>query len=432
MNKKEMIVSFKFLISMLGIIVLASSCKIKSSLTWVVDAQEYSIDKNTPTRYKVIEGGNVINKVWERNGEKYNYYIFSVNSSLYEFSNDITQISILNEKADSIMLYNEHVYRNDFNLSKPELFNFFQIEGLTYMILSPNRLVSIDKFGRVNWDILLENSGYILNVIGGRDKLFVSTTKGTVFSIEKDKGEILWRVQNAEKMIYSIAQDDSEIYYQVNEKELCAVDSKSGIVKWKTTSRVSSHYELLIIDNNLILPSDEGLFSINKMNGKVNWKLKPYKRSKIIKIDNDKLFVISKHKVTVLDALTGVVLWSKKTDDVLAIYGYNLSRIYGDFILFTKNYEVHCVDALSGTEVWSVTEDKFNLEADRTIIFKGFIFSQKKINKEVLVFIHDLKTGDLLLKISLENLLSKKEINIPKGMSIIGHDFENNKTYYFK
>ena len=176
------------------------------------------------------------------------------------------------------------------------------------------------------WNLKTEESFTIsrskLSLIIIEDMVIFSNSIGDITAINIETGLIIWQLPTQSSSIINetynfkiskLVSDGSSIYFSNNKNEFYSVDSKNGIINWK--SEISSSITPLIIGNLILTVSEDGyLIVIEKDKGNIirvtdlfkNYKLNKRKKIKPIgfAIDDTTLYLTNSNGKMILADLS--------------------------------------------------------------------------------------------------------------------------------
>lgn len=228
---------------------------------------------------------------------------------------------------------------------------------------------SID--GLVSYDLTSKNLNWRLNIPYGveasgvsiRDRLFVGSNNGKMYSVNLANGEIVWTFDSKSELVSEPLLNEGVLYFVSGSQSLYAVDAASGKQLWihsrhDTTSSITVRGgSKPTIANDIIYVgfSDGALVALNAKTGTAQWEITLNRNSKFKDIDaspvidGDYIFVNSyDDKIYCLSKDKGEIIWN-------APYGgAGTPLISGDKVYGTSSKgELVALAKKDGTLSWS-------------------------------------------------------------------------------
>ncbi|MBC7466598.1 MAG: PQQ-binding-like beta-propeller repeat protein [Bdellovibrio sp.] len=246
---------------------------------------------------------------------------------------------------------------------------------------------------RVNIPYGVEASGTAI-----RDRLFVGSNNGKMYSIDLTNGSVLWTFDTKSEAVAEPLLFDGSLYFISGSQSIFALDAATGKQLWTYNRQDTSNLMTIrggskpALSNGILYVgfSDGSLVSFNAKTGSQQWEISLNKNTRFKDIDSspivdgdylyinsydDKLYCVSKNK--------GEIVWSVKSG------GVSTPVISGDRIIFgSSKSEMISVYKKDGKEFWRFKSDK-GIMTD-PVLFKGFVVAGESQGSLILL---DLLTG---------------------------------------
>ncbi|KAA3647680.1 MAG: hypothetical protein DWQ07_01470 [Chloroflexi bacterium] len=192
-----------------------------------------------------------------------------------------------------------------------------------------------------------------------QDAIFIGSTDGYLYALDRLTGEVKWRVQINEaeethespNWIMPNAAVDS-VFVGSRSGELFAFASDSGEEQWRFETAGRTDYTPIPISDTAFLGSslDENLYALDAETGAELWRFKHDKAFLFPKIYAEKVYV-SGAKIYALDLVTGEELWHFGIEGI----GFGNMLLYEDVLLINNSSGgfLYALDRDTGQEVWS-------------------------------------------------------------------------------
>lgn len=231
-----------------------------------------------------------------------------------------------------------------------------------------------------------------------RDRLFVGSNNGKMYSIDLSLGTVLWTFDTKSEAVAEPLLFDGTLYFISGSQSIFALDAATGKQLWTYNRQDTANLMTIrggskpAISNGILYVgfSDGSLVSFNAKTGSQQWEISLNKNTRFKDIDSspiidgefiyissydDKLYCVSKNK--------GEIVWSIKGG------GVSTPVISGDRIIFgSSKSEMVSVYKKDGKEFWRFKSDK-GIMTD-PVLFKGFVVAGESQGSLILL---DLLTG---------------------------------------
>lgn len=132
-------------------------------------------------------------------------------------------------------------------------------------------LLKIANGKNLIWNIQLSGTIYAEPTSGRNGELYVTTTNGMVYQIDKTTGNIDWAFQ-AEALVYSSVEVYSLLYFTSTDGSVYALN-QSGVLQWKTDLGDGALYATpnftFIREDQLYINTINGVYGLNANTGEV-------------------------------------------------------------------------------------------------------------------------------------------------------------------
>ena len=283
-----------------------------------------------------------------------NYPNFSFNSenkilhkskkiSRYELNKNIlylNNIVIISDIKGNIIFYSLESKKilNKYNFYKKQYKN---IKKKLNFFLKNNYLYISDNIGYLYVFDLLENKivwakkfniPFRSNIKIVEDKLYLADENNTLLIINSLNGNIIRRIPTEElliknEFINNISSNNKSIFYLNTFGSLYSIDKNNLRLNWflninqseiNNFESIFSSKEIQIVNDNLIILSNQNLQVLNVNNGSIK-HLFPINSSVSPVVINDYIFIISKNNLLIsIDSSTGKIIYSLDVDAEIA------------------------------------------------------------------------------------------------------------------
>lgn len=249
-----------------------------------------------------------------------------------------------------------HQYRK-INRMSPIIYKDTVIAGNAYDGLISYGMESKNKNWRLEIPFGVEASGAVI-----KDRLFVGSNNGTMYSIDLANGQIVWEFDTKSELVGEPLLNEGILYFVSGSQSLYAIDASNGKQVW-IHNRQDTASNMTVrggskpsISNGLIYAgfSDGTLVAVNARTGTEQWEITLNRNTKFRDIDaspvidgdyiyinsyDDKIYCVSKEK--------GEITWSANFG------GASTPLIYEDkvFVVSSKG-EIAALSKKDGTEIW--------------------------------------------------------------------------------
>jgi len=203
------------------------------------------------------------------------------------------------------------------------------------------------------------------NILYAENTVLFLSLNGIFHALNAETGDTLWSIATATESLLDVwdyhtnspIYQNNRIYLASKSGTVYALNITDGAVIWSYNLNEKLRGTPLIMDNNLYISSETGVFSINTLNGSENWhKAKNMPSSPAI--ESGILTVGTRAGIIAgYDAITGDNVWSLShgtnwvTGDALA---YNGAFYIGS----SDDFKFESIDATTGQLNWSVNSGK--------------------------------------------------------------------------
>ncbi|MBY0553433.1 PQQ-binding-like beta-propeller repeat protein [bacterium] len=249
-----------------------------------------------------------------------------------------------------------HEFRK-INRMSPVIYKNSIIAGNAYDGLVSYGMDSKNKNWRVDIPFGVEASGAAI-----KDRLFVGSNNGTMYSIDLANGQIVWQFDTKSELVGEPLLNEGILYFVSGSQSLYALDASNGKQLW-IHNRQDTASNMTIrggskpsISNGLVYAgfSDGTLVAINAKTGTEQWEITLNRNTKFRDIDaspvidgdfiyinsyDDKIYCVSKDK--------GEIVWTQNFG------GASTPLIFQDkiFVVSSKG-EIVALSKKEGTEIW--------------------------------------------------------------------------------
>ena len=233
------------------------------------------------------------------------------------------------------------------------------------------------------------------NIYGISDEnLFRENTQKSI--MEKNRGDLIWVYENDDNIlgdaIYSDPIiEDGVLYFTSWAGDVVALDVNSGESKWNKNIGFSCVSSPTYYNDNIYVGSNNGLYVLDKDNGRIIWKRDISSISSKPVVINDVVYCGSYDGfVYAIDSSNGDEIWSFKTNS--EVYS---SPVVDKNILFVGSSDnvFYAIDKNDGNMLWSYDSD--GPISSSPIVNDGFVYFGSWDSNLYAV---DIKSGELIWK----------------------------------
>ena len=243
-------------------------------------------------------------------------------------------------------------------------------KGDLYFGTEDGYIQSITEGGRLNWrkkaGVSFLNKGIIYN-----RKYYVIDSKGVLFGININTGNMIWKKQVGQMMYSTPKVGYEKLFIATTSGKLTALDPHTGEVTWKKQLASGIFCEPIIKRDRIYFGSEDGtVCCINWFNSKVEWTIASESRMAVSSpiIDEEKMYVgNNKGILSVIDIGTGKILWKKELGDKILSQPVITG---GDLFAVTSGGKIYCMD-LKGNIKWELDI--------REKVETSFVIAEKKM-----------------------------------------------------
>jgi len=194
-------------------------------------------------------------------------------------------------------------------------------------------------------------------------------------STNDESSEIIWEFKTDEgeigNAIYSSpVSDEEKIYITSWNGNIYAIEIESGKKIWETNIGWSSESTPLIVEDKIIVGSSDGLFLLDKDNGKIIWK-KEFRAISTKPAFYDNVVYTGSHdgNVYAIDIETSDILWKFETEGEI----HSSPIVYENSLYFGSNDGyLYNIDLKNGLSIWEYKTG--NAIISSPIIYKNSIY----------------------------------------------------------
>jgi outer membrane protein assembly factor BamB len=150
------------------------------------------------------------------------------------------------------------------------------MDGMAYVPCRKPELLAVELSGNLCWRFKYQtNSRDWLDTTPAAtaDRLFVVSSAGSVFALDRNAGEMLWQISPGDKWGLSAPVVDGERLYVGFRRGLLALDANNGRTLWTfKTERPITATPLMIRDTLYISGHDHNLYAVDKGTGDLRWQ----------------------------------------------------------------------------------------------------------------------------------------------------------------
>ncbi len=306
-------------------------------------------------------------------------------------------------------------------------------------------LVSYDlKTKNKNWRLLIP-FGVEASGVSVKDRLFVGSNNGKMYSVDLANGEVVWTFDSKSELVSEPLLNDGVLYFISGSQSLYALDASNGKQLWiynrqdTTSSMTIRGGSKPSLSNGVLYTGfgDGSLVAVNARTGSEHWEIKLNHNSKFKDIDaspvidgdfiyinsyDDKVYCLSKDK--------GEIIWN------VGFGGAGTPFVSDDKIFVTSSKgELVALSKKDGSVIWNkkTKEGVFT----EPVLYKGLIVSGESQGK--LIFF-DKNNGETIGSFEPgRGVFSKPTINTNSLYFISGEgnvygltaDYENKSSIYY-
>lgn len=246
------------------------------------------------------------------------------------FVSGCSMISKINEKSNRKFVVNAQWVQDTLAKKNNE---FRKINRMSPVIYKNTVVVGNSIDGLVSYDLQSKNVKWRLNIPYGveasaasiKDRLFVGSNNGRMYSINLQNGEIVWSFESKSELVSEPLLSEGVLYFVSGSQALYALDAATGKQLW-IHSRQDTTSSMTIrggsrpsIANDVVYVgfSDGALVALNAKTGTEQWEITLNRNSKFKDIDaspvidGDFIYVNSfDDKVYCLSREKGEIIWN--------------------------------------------------------------------------------------------------------------------------
>lgn len=204
---------------------------------------------------------------------------------------------------------------------------------------------------------LAENAVYICSY--GYDQR--DNKRGTIYSLQKSDGTLIWRTEVSGWPHYAPAVADSFVYVSVSGAagfRVVVLDTTDGSIEQELVPETGAAFTAPVTANGYVyVGSDGGIYSIKSHEWTIDWMRKTAGRTHPPAITDSTAYVTSQTELLAIDTSSGVERWQTEGTDFT-------DPLLVDGILYVGDGKwIRAFDAESGTERWRF-ETRSKLDID--------------------------------------------------------------------
>ena len=149
------------------------------------------------------------------------------------------------------------------------------MDGMAYIPCRKPELLAVELSGNVCWRFKYQTNArdwLDTTPAASADRLFVVSSAGSVFALERETGEMLWRVESGGNWSLTAPVVDGERLYVGFKRGLQAMDANNGRILWTLDSeRPIVAAPLVFHDTLYVAGHDHVLYALDKVTGDLRW-----------------------------------------------------------------------------------------------------------------------------------------------------------------
>lgn len=287
------------------------------------------------------------------------------------------------------------------------------------------------NFTSLKWRYTTKGRIYSTPIVSG-EQVFFGSNDSSIYALDAATGGLNWKFETGGMMTSSPAIHQSVVYALSMDANLYALNASTGEELWHFTTGGEQEreelglYGTLPLDENVADPwdfylssplvvdtlvffgsSDSNIYAVNIKTGLMLWSTTTGQAVHSTPAFSDgKLFCSSwDSKVYALDPLTGAINWSFQTEipaDPLYLGLQGSPAVSGGLVFIsTRNRTIYSLDADEGTEVWKLNVGNTwvpgSLAVDENRVYSGSSFG-------FTLYSLDKMTGSIIYGKNLNNL----------------------------
>jgi len=222
------------------------------------------------------------------------------------------------------------------------------VDSLAYFAIGPRRdeFVCLNLYNQKKvWKLDLKDVTGAPIII--EDKLYVGSSKGHVFCLDRLRGDILWRDSTGAKTLAGPSAENGNVYYPFEDGSLRGYNASKGDNIFEINLKQPLVSKVAIGNNVYIAGAEGGLFAVGRNSGDVIWKKdfpSPFWTSPAY--ENGRLYVGDNGgSLRAIDATNGDVIWEFKSNGVIL----SSPVVVGDYVLFgSLDRFFYCLEKSTG------------------------------------------------------------------------------------
>ena len=259
-------------------------------------------------------------------------FIFSISIILFLTSCQMIQspVSWVQQESISTTKHNTEISTtSNTRYVQPILYDSILVTTSNKKIIFTNiftrETINIIKSKTDGYVVGHEGNGYVIPTILNKNTIYHIDNKGTLIALNSKTGKLKWTNNDIGRWVVKPIFENETIYIASSYGLIC-LSEKTGEEKWsiRYTDKIRNYGEVVIIGNNadnIIAYDKNELFSVSKVNGKINW-MKETNVYSAIPYQSNIIYTTSK-KIIYLDIITGEEVSSISSKSKLRLSKYN-------------------------------------------------------------------------------------------------------------
>ena len=149
------------------------------------------------------------------------------------------------------------------------------MDGMAYIPCRKPELLAVELSGNVCWRFKYQTNArdwLDMTPAASAERLFVVSSAGSVFALERESGELMWRLETGGNWGLTAPVVDGERLYVGFKRGLRALDSNNGRILWTLDSeRPIVAAPLIVHDTLYVAGHDHFLYALDKVTGELRW-----------------------------------------------------------------------------------------------------------------------------------------------------------------
>ncbi|WP_331773054.1 serine/threonine-protein kinase (plasmid) [Embleya sp. NBC_00888] len=235
-------------------------------------------------------------------------------------------------------------------------------------------------------------------------RLGISATAGagvtaalTLFDDDAPYSRLRWRQRIGTLIGSSPAVAEGVVYVGSDDKEMHALDARTGNHKWTYTTRDKVDSSPTVVDGVVYFGSDDGnMYAVEAGTGNRKWtftpRVLPYPVQESPAVVGGSVYIGNSNHVYALDAATGVVKWNFERpgiDRPGIDWGFSSTAVVGGVVYVVDATNVYALDAATGNQKWASTPGS-DRAFSSPVVTDGVVYTGTRTN----VYALDAATGN--------------------------------------